>query len=65
MWPKYVTLLERAHHFLQTISKERTAHLTFSPCWGSFRLGFVGQRLEGGLNTSVREKAGLRALNSL
>lgn len=57
--------LERIRHFLETSSKERAAHLTFSPCWVSFSLGFMEQPLQGGLTATARGKAGLRSLEIL
>lgn len=57
--------LERIRHFLETSSKERAAHLTFSPCWVSFSLGFIEQPLQGGLTATARGKAGLPSLEIL
>ena len=62
--PKYVGILKRIHISAKD-SKGRNAHQTFSPCWISFSLGFTGQPLEGGLNTTVCGKAGLPSLKIL
>ena len=61
--PKYMGILERISTSAKDFKREKRRADIFPML--DLHLGYIGQPLEGGLNTSVRGKAGLHSLKIL